>query len=122
MKDSAIDPQPVAESFYPLHHLDEKIRRRPWPDKTFDSAISMAMTLLEEIQELQPKTDTVKALIRDASQVHAELGGVLVKFRIKHLDFPDKCQMSIEEFNHVWRDEVATLIGHYQRIEGTQTK
>ena len=92
-----------AEDFFPLGWEGRQFRRQPYPDMTYEEAISAAKTVLWNM-------DTP-----EATAVSNELQDIGWDLLTEHGQFPGRSILLVTELNELWRGKVTTLLTWFQK-------
>lgn len=86
------------EEFFPIGWLDKPFRRQPYPDMTYDKALSTAAYIAFNIGT------------KDSIGVEKALESARLRMTIAHTQFEGRSMQSVTEFNELWRGKVTTLL------------
>ena len=99
-----------AEDFFPLGWEGRQFRRQPYPDMTYEEAISAAKTVLWNM-------DTP-----EATAVSNELQDIGWDLLTEHGQFPGRSILLVTGLNELWRGKVTTLLTWFKTKEGARKK
>ena len=114
---SALDPNQRAELFFPFGFEKKQFRRRPWPNETYEEAITRARVILWNIA-----ASNEEALAQGAQITYRQLDEMSKEFLEEHPDFPGRSRLLVKEFNNLWRGAVTTLLAMFKTVEEPDTK